>query len=627
MLSTIQILSMTPMTLKISLITAHNFISILESKIDLKAISKDEKTSVFSVPIIKFETEYPNFAHWYSACQKLGSYIKIEAETHKTPQPTTGEKGTALTWAELNRALTVFFSLMTHKDFYLNQTDLWMTKAPLAHGPFFNLTKTPFKPFVQKLEIPINARVSIHGDLHGDVHSLLTYLVYLQEQGHLDPTDGFKIKDKNFYILFLGDYVDRGLYGAEVLYTIMRLKLANPDKVFMVRGNHEDMSIANGFGFHAEFFTKFSSEIVGRTLNPILLKQAIANLINYKEIDTTLIPVEQSYVRLSRLYDFLPVALYLGTSTSDKKDFMQCCHGGMEPGYNPYLLLKSALPIKFEWLEELNRQISFETFTKDTQARLAENKKQFINFTLTDLVVNPGQYSNIGFMWNDFIVNSTDLLGYTEGRGFQYGRVLTAEILAQASDKKIIVHGVLRAHQHSAAMNEMMSSILENKKHDGISKLWEKSEATPLELWENIVCTFLVSPDSAYSRAGRLFNYDAFGLLSMGKRYKDWKLEVHRNHLDKILPSAKKIITTIAYPKSHTGSTTGKAILLDTAQKQEVYLNSFLTKINKPGQSIKDKQTILAKLEEANKKKVFNLLPRFAVNAVEQKILINMLAK
>ena len=48
------------------------------------------------------------------------------------------------------------------------------------------------------------------------------------------------ISNKVTYMVFLGDYVDRGFYGTEVLYTIMMLKIANPEKVILLRGNHED---------------------------------------------------------------------------------------------------------------------------------------------------------------------------------------------------------------------------------------------------------------------------------------------------------------------------------------------------------------------------------------------------
>jgi diadenosine tetraphosphatase ApaH/serine/threonine PP2A family protein phosphatase len=70
------------------------------------------------------------------------------------------------------------------------------------------------------------------GDLHGDLESLITILnnsAFMQKM----------TASKDASIIFLGDYGDRGAGSAEVYYTILRLKLAFPEQVILLRGNHE----------------------------------------------------------------------------------------------------------------------------------------------------------------------------------------------------------------------------------------------------------------------------------------------------------------------------------------------------------------------------------------------------
>ena len=70
------------------------------------------------------------------------------------------------------------------------------------------------------------------GDLHGDLTSLG---VILEQSNFLQKMDA----DKRRTIIFLGDYGDRGVQSPELYYAIMSLKLAYPDQVVLLRGNHE----------------------------------------------------------------------------------------------------------------------------------------------------------------------------------------------------------------------------------------------------------------------------------------------------------------------------------------------------------------------------------------------------
>ena len=72
----------------------------------------------------------------------------------------------------------------------------------------------------------------IVGDLHGDIESLIHIL---KETKFIEKAD----KNENFLLIFLGDYGDRGTFSAEVYYVVLKLKLMYPDKILLMRGNHE----------------------------------------------------------------------------------------------------------------------------------------------------------------------------------------------------------------------------------------------------------------------------------------------------------------------------------------------------------------------------------------------------
>jgi len=63
------------------------------------------------------------------------------------------------------------------------------------------------------------------GDLHGDLESFNKILNIWKD-------------DKNNYIIFLGDYADRGSNGLEIIEKLNKLK--NKENVILLKGNHED---------------------------------------------------------------------------------------------------------------------------------------------------------------------------------------------------------------------------------------------------------------------------------------------------------------------------------------------------------------------------------------------------
>jgi len=92
--------------------------------------------------------------------------------------------------------------------------------------------------YVEKKIVDDKSKIYVRADMHGDLKTLMLELKNLQTLGHLDGS--FRCEG-NFHMVFLGDYMDRGLYGMQILQLLVALKIANPDKVTLIKGNHEDV--------------------------------------------------------------------------------------------------------------------------------------------------------------------------------------------------------------------------------------------------------------------------------------------------------------------------------------------------------------------------------------------------
>ena len=117
---------------------------------------------------------------------------------------------------------------------------------------------------------------AIVGDLHGHFFDFLNMLDLI---------------DPNKNLIFLGDYVDRGLNSVELIIYLITMKAINPEKIIMIRGNHENRVQTSVYGFQEECTIKYDLYI---------------------------------YWKFCELFEYLPVAVIV-----NQKYF--CVHGGIKP--------------------------------------------------------------------------------------------------------------------------------------------------------------------------------------------------------------------------------------------------------------------------------------------------------
>eukprot|EP00438_Fugacium_kawagutii_P017373 Skav201553 [mRNA] locus=scaffold1616:296440:297765:+ [translate_table: standard] len=116
-------------------------------------------------------------------------------------------------------------------------------------------------------EIPKEAQsVAIIGDLHGQLFNLIAYLRSIKEK-YTDkgfsslPGSSLLFCDPRMKYVFMGDYVDRGERGVELLMLLLAYKARCPQSLIVLQGNHESLTMWRHYGFSKELKYKFKGEI------------------------------------------------------------------------------------------------------------------------------------------------------------------------------------------------------------------------------------------------------------------------------------------------------------------------------------------------------------------------------
>ncbi|CAG9530648.1 unnamed protein product [Cercopithifilaria johnstoni] len=99
------------------------------------------------------------------------------------------------------------------------------------------------------LEVPLPCVV--YGDIHGQYSDLHRWF----------NLNGWPSQVRS---VFLGDFVDRGSHGIEVVALLTALKIRFPKNIFLCRGNHEEESLNRAYSFYEEVCARFSGNLDGK---------------------------------------------------------------------------------------------------------------------------------------------------------------------------------------------------------------------------------------------------------------------------------------------------------------------------------------------------------------------------
>lgn len=126
------------------------------------------------------------------------------------------------------------------------------------------------KPFFKYpiVYIPPKGELILIGDTHGDSESVLAIL---EQESFIDKADA----DKEIYLVATGDYADRGKEDVQNIELLLMLKEKYPNLVYLLRGNHEEVSMGQHYGLLGSCLERFGYEkgqLIFQRLNELFEK-------------------------------------------------------------------------------------------------------------------------------------------------------------------------------------------------------------------------------------------------------------------------------------------------------------------------------------------------------------------
>ena len=139
--------------------------------------------------------------------------------------------------------------------------------------------------------------VTVCGDIHGQYYDLKKLFRI-----------GGDVPETKY--VFMGDYVDRGYFSVECIEWFLCLKARYPDRIVLLRGNHEGRQITQVYGFYDECMQKYGSTNAWKYLVDVFDYMSIGAIIDDKIfcVHGGLSPFIRTVDHINSIYRFQEVA-------------------------------------------------------------------------------------------------------------------------------------------------------------------------------------------------------------------------------------------------------------------------------------------------------------------------------
>ena len=124
---------------------------------------------------------------------------------------------------------------------------LHLTRPPLFSASFFKTLLedvTTYRKikgwqgdFIQKIEVKESSKLVVFGPVQGAYHGLVRYLEQLKDFGIID--ENLIVQRPDYYLIFLGNVVNRSPYTLEIFSIVLQLLKKNPENVIYLKGTNE----------------------------------------------------------------------------------------------------------------------------------------------------------------------------------------------------------------------------------------------------------------------------------------------------------------------------------------------------------------------------------------------------